>query len=218
MTSSSPAQRSVQAGVQKANSYQFSLIFRAATNGHHAASYDMYRAYKEGLGVAKDTLQAYAWLQLHVDTDRTILSPSVRRPELNRLALEVDVATSQEGKRLAALYRSGNWPELVVQAAPEPKPATSPATLKPQAAPSPTTPDKPVAKSPPKPAPALRVNSIALGQNPTAIINGKMVGVGETVTIQTKPQACVLKCLKIDKDSVTVSIEGEPEPRQLWFR
>jgi hypothetical protein len=186
------------------------IIFRAATNGYHAASYDMYRAYKDGRGVAKDTVQAYAWLQLHVDTDHTSFLPSARRPELNQLALAVDVATSQEGKRLAALYRSGKWPELVVQAAPEPKPAT--------VAPAPKPPAKPAPNTPPKQTPVLKLNSIATGQNPTAMINGKMLGVGETATIPAKPEAWVIKCLRIEKDSVLVSIEGETEPRRLWLR
>jgi len=130
--------------------------------------------------------------------------------ELNGLAMEVDVATSQEGKRLAALYRSGRWPELVVQAAPEPQPA--PVASAPEAA------GKPPPSAPPKPAPVLKLNSIAMGQNPVAMINGKMLGVGETATLPTKPDACVIKCLRIEKDSVLGSIEGEAEPRQLWFR
>ena len=173
------------------------IVFRAATNGHHAASYDMYQAYKDGRGVAKDTVQSYAWLQLHVDTDRTSFLASARRPELNRLALEVDVATSQEGKRLAALYRSGKWPELVVQVTPEPKPAPN---------------------TPPKQLPVLKLNSIVTGQNPVAMINGKLLAVGETATITAKSQTCVLKCLRIDKDSVLVNIEGETESRELRLK
>jgi hypothetical protein len=186
------------------------IIFRAATNGYHDASYDMYRAYKEGRGVAKDTVQAFAWLQLHVDTYRASFLPSPRRYELNQLAMDVDVATSQDGKRLAALYRSGRWPELVVQAPPAPNPAFV------ASAPKATT--KPAPSAPPKPAPVLKVNSIAMGQNPVAMINGQMLGVGETATLPTKPDACVIKCLRIEKDSVLVRIEGEAEPRQLWFR
>jgi hypothetical protein len=186
------------------------IVFRAATNGHHGASYDMYQAYKDGRGVAKDTVQAYAWLQLNVDTDHTPFLPSARRPQLNQLALEVDVATSQEGKRLAALYRSGRWPELVVQAAPEVKPAP--------VASVPKAPARPAPSAPPRPAPGLKLNSIAMGQNPVAMINGKMLGVGETATIPAKPEAYVIKCLRIEKDSVLISIEGETEPRNLLFR
>jgi hypothetical protein len=186
------------------------IVFRAATNGYHAASYDMCRAYKEGRGVAKDAVQAYAWLQLHVDTDHMTFLPSARRPELNQLALEVDVATSQEGKRLAALYRSGKWPELVVQAPLEPKPAPVAST--------PKAPAKPVPSAPPKPAPVLKLNSIAMGRNPVVMINGKMLGAGETATIPAKPEARVIKCLTIEKDSVLVRIGGETEPRRLWLR
>jgi hypothetical protein len=186
------------------------VIFRAATNGYHEAAHDMYRAYKEGRGVAKDVIQAYAWLQLYVDTAPPSFLPAPGRSELNGLAMEVDVATSQEGKRLAALYRSGRWPELVVQASPDPKPALVAA--------APKTTATPVPSAPSKPAPVLKVNSIAMGQNPTAMINGKLLGVGETVTISTKTESYTLKCLRINNDSVLVSIEGETEPRQLWFR
>jgi hypothetical protein len=194
------------------------IVFRTATNGYHAASYDMHRAYKEGRGVAKDAVQAYAWLQLYVDTDHTTFLPSAKRPELNRLALEVDVATSQEGKRLATLYRSGKWPELVVQPPPEAKPAPVASAPKTPATPSPKTSATPSPKTQAKLAPDLKLNSIAMGNKPTAMINGKLLGVGETATIQTKSQSCNLKCLSIDDHSVLVSIEGETEPRQLWFK
>ena len=165
------------------------IVFRAAKQGHRAAIYDMYRAYKEGRAVAKDIVQAYAWLQFEVNTSVGLLG-SPHKYELNQLALQVDVATSQEGKRLAALYRSGKWPELVA----------------------------PAPKAPPKPSLNLRLSAIAPGQNPIACINGKVLAVGETATIPTKPQSCVLKCLRIDKDSVLVILEGETEPRELHFK
>ena len=181
------------------------LVFRAATNRYTAAYHDMYSAYKDGRGVAKDIIQAYAWLQLQVDTSGGLL-PSQARAELNNLALDVDVATSQAGKRMAALYKSGKWPELVVQAPPEPKPPAVAAR------------PKPAPKAPPKPAPVLRLTGIAMGQTPTAVINGKPFAVGETATISAKPQNCVVKCLKIEKDTVLVSLDGEPTPRELRLK
>jgi hypothetical protein len=162
------------------------------------------------LGVAKDAVQAYAWLQLHLDTASPSFLPSARRAELNRIALGVDVATSQEGKRLAALYRSGRCPELVVLARPAPKPALAASAQK--------SPAKPAPSATPQPAPALKLNGIAMGPNPVAMINGKTVGVGESATIATKTGTYVLKCLKIDSDSVLVNVEGEAEPRQIRFR
>src|ERR1043166_9055153 len=161
--------------------------------------------YKEGRGVAKDIVQAYAWLQLHADSTGGIL-PSQSRVELNELALQVDVATSQEGKRLAALYKSGKWPELVVQAPPEPKPPAVAAT------------PKPAPKAPPKPAPVLRLTGIAMGETPTAVINGKPFTAGETATVPAKPQNCVVKCLRIEKDTVLVSLDGEATPRELRLK
>jgi hypothetical protein len=192
------------------------LVFRAATHGNRAAIYEMYRAYTEGRGVAKDIVQSYAWLQLDVDTSGGLL-PASHRPQLNQLALQVDVATSQEGKRLAALYRSGKWPELVVQPNPEPKPA--PVTAVPAPKPTPVASVvAPVPKAPPKPSLNLKLSGIAPGENPIACINGKVLAVGESATIPTKPQSCVLKCLKINKDSVLVILEGETEPRELRFK
>ena len=181
------------------------IVFGAAKQGHRDAIYDMYRAYKEGRAVAKDIVQAYAWLQFEVNTSVGLLGSS-HKYELNQLALQVDVATSQEGKRLAALYRSGKWPELVVQPNPEPKP--TPVTATPA----------PASKPPPKPSLNLKLSGIAPGQNPIACINGKLLAVGESATIPTKPQSCVLKCLRIDKDSVLVILEGETEPRKLRFK
>src|ERR1051326_6194564 len=75
------------------------LVFCAATNRHTAPYRDMYRAYKEGRGVAKDIVQAYAWLQLNADSTGGIL-PSQSRVELNELALQVDVATDRKSTRL----------------------------------------------------------------------------------------------------------------------
>jgi hypothetical protein len=181
------------------------IIYRAATNGHKAAFHDMYRAYNEGRAVAKDNVQAYAWLQLDVDSTRGLL-PSPAQFELNRFALEVDVATSQKGKRLAALYRSGHWPGLVVQAPPEAKPATSTAST------------APAPQSPPKPMPVLKLSAIAQGQRPTAFINGIMIGEGQTAIIPAKPESRVLKCLRIDQDSVLVGIDGIPDQIRLQIK
>ena len=185
------------------------IIFRAATNRHVGAYRDLYRAYREGRGVAKDTVEAYAWLQLHVDATGGLL-PSSARMELNQLALAVDVDTSQAGKRRAMLYQSGHWPKLVV--APPPPPASP---LPSRAADPPRTP----APTPPaKPPPDLKLNAITQGRIPLAIINGKMLTVGETGTVPAKPQSLSVKCLKIETDSVEVAVEGYPDPIQLRLK
>jgi hypothetical protein len=151
-------------------------------------------------------VQAYAWLQLYVDRTDSVL-PSSARPELNNFALQVDVATSQAGKRLAGIYKSGQWPVLVIESPTPPTPppvaAVRPRTLK--------------EVRPLKPFGSLKVNFISQDPNPTAVIDGKVFKVGDTVTILAKPKSFVVTCLKIGKDSVTVSVDGEDDQRELRF-
>lgn len=190
------------------------LIFCAATNRYIAAYRDMHRAYRDGLGVRQDTTQAYAWLQLHADSSGGLL-PSSSRAEMNALALKVDVATSQEAKRLAALYKSGHWPvlEILPPAAPDPPPQKAAPAASANAR---TVPAAPVATSP-KPVSALKVSVIALGAVPLAVINGKTLAEGESVTLPLKPTPITIKCLKIEKNSVLVAIDGEDTPRELYL-
>lgn len=201
-----PAEKTVKP--DPANGIQ--LVFCAATNGYRAAYYDMHRAYRDGLGVAKDPVQAYAWLQLDVATTTGFLSGGARQAELNRLALDVDVATSQEGKHLAALYKAGHWPTLRVVA-----PVVTPT-------PAPSTPAKPVAaivSTPaPEPDPGLKLNGIAYGARPMAIINSKGMAEGDTVTLPLKPRAVTVKCLTIGTNDVVVRVEGEDTDRHLYLR
>lgn len=164
------------------------LIFCAATNRYIDAYRDMHRAYEDGLGVRQDTVQAYAWLQLYSDTTRSLIHSS--QSELNGLALKVDVATAKEGRRLAALYKAGQWPTLALAPPPAPKPA-------------------------PRPTAVLKLDGIALGTKPLAVINGKSLAVGESATLPLKPTPVTIKCLKIEKGAVTVTVEGEDEPRLL---
>lgn len=203
----SPPQQAVTANPQEG----IVFVFRAATDGHAGACRDMYRAYKDGRGVAKDIVQAYAWLQIHVDATDGLL-PSPARYELNQLALQVDVATSQEGKRLAALYKSGHWPALVVVAAPPPKPAAV------ATAPPPAAPTQPKPAPAPKPRPDFKLSGIAQGQTPVAVINGKAMIVGETITVLAKPQNVAVNCLKIDKDSVQAGLDGDTDIIELRLR
>jgi hypothetical protein len=54
-------------------------------------------------------------------------------------------------------------------------------------------------------------------KNPTAVINGKTLGEGESASISLKPDSLTLtvRCIKIDKDSASILIEGEDQPRLL---
>ena len=201
-----PAEKSVKA--DPATGIQF--VFCAATNRYSAAYYDMYTAYRDGTWVAKDIVQAYAWLQLSSDTS-AFPTGSTRQAELNRLALDLDVSTSQAGNRLAALYKAGHWPTLtVVPPAPTavPKPVASVSVASAATAP-PATPA-------PRLDPGLKFNGIAYGKTPLAIINGKGLAEGETMTLALNPKPVTVKCIKIETNSVLISLEGEDTPRRLF--
>jgi hypothetical protein len=188
------------------------LIFRVATNGYAPAYYDMYTAYRDGAGVKKDVVESYAWIQMAVDSDRGILNP--HRQELNNLALAVDVATAQEGKRRAAAYKRGQWPQPVFAAA------------APAPAPKPALPAVPTSKAaPPAPAPkvvreypGLKLSAIAPGARSVATISGKVVAEGEKIIVPLKPKPISIQCLKIEKNSVLILVEDETEMRELRLK
>jgi hypothetical protein len=48
-----------------------------------------------------------------------------------------------------------------------------------------------------------------------AVINGRSLGEGESAKISLKPGTLTpnIKCLKIERDSVAISVEGEDQPR-----
>ena len=186
------------------------MVFRAATNRLVAAYYDLYRAYRDGLGVEKDMVRAYAWLQLDVESSTGFISG--RRAELNNLAMAVDIPTITAGRQEAARYKAGKWPVLVTKAPAAPKQATPPAK---DAAPPAKVPP-PVAK--PLVQVELKLNGIALGKNPLATINGKTVAIGETARVPAKPNPVAVKCLSIEDRCVSVMVEGEDGPRVLRMR
>jgi Sel1 repeat-containing protein len=203
-----PSEKSVKAepgtGIQ--------LIFCAATNRYTAAYYDMHRAYRDGIGVPKDIVQAYAWLQLDVDSTRGPLTASVRHAELNRLALDVDVSTSQAGKRLAALYKAGRWPRLTLLPAASAPPASTPAAATNAAPPGPTGSQPALA---PGSDPSLKLGGVMFGTTRLSIINGKTVGEGETATVALKAKPVTFTCIKIGTNFVLVKLEGEETLRRL---
>jgi hypothetical protein len=199
-----PSEKSVKAdpatGIQ--------LIFIAATNRYTAAYHDMHTAYRDGIGVAKDIVQAYAWLQLDADTSGGFLTASMRQAELNRLALDLDTSASQAGKRLAALYKAGRWPALTVLP-PAPVPAAASKLV-------PSTPAAILTTPSPRPDPGLKLNGLVFGTTRIASINNKTLAEGETVTIPLRPKPVTLKCIKIETNSVVVILEGEETPRRLF--
>jgi TPR repeat protein len=109
----------------------------------------------------------------------------VGRVEMNNLALKLSSEEILHGKSIEQNMQSGRWPQLAIQ-----KNAKSDLGLK--------------------------LNGlISSGANPMAAINGKTLAEGETANIKLKKGTVNVKCLKIDKDSVLILVDGEDEPRLL---
>jgi hypothetical protein len=64
----------------------------------------------------------------------------------------------------------------------------------------------------------LLLSAIVQTTPPSAIINGKAVHLGETAKIQSDSGVLAIKCLRIEKDFVTISVEGEETPRNLHLK
>lgn len=109
----------------------------------------------------------------------------VGRVEMNNLALKLDVSQIQEAQELVQQFKNGQWPKRSIQKAS-------------------------------KPDLGLKLNGLTpRGQKPLAIINGKTLAEGETVNVKLKNGTVNIKCLKINEDSVLITVEGEDEPRLL---
>ena len=191
-----PSDKSVRADA--ATGIRF--VFWAATNRYIAAYYDMHRAYRDGLGVHKDRVQAFAWLQLDVASKFSPITASMHQSELNKLALDLDLPAIETGKRFAAQYNAGQWPKL------NPVAQQSSNAVRPGHGNSGTSVSEPV----------LKLNGLLLGTNPMAIINGKTVEEGSIATIPLKARSVTLKCIKIETNSVLIHLEGEERPRRLY--
>jgi hypothetical protein len=107
------------------------------------------------------------------------------RGELNELALKMTTAEVDRALGLSAQFKDNRW-------------------------------QFPVTRVIPKDNSRLKLNGIITnGKESLAIINGKAVSEEETIHLDLKPGALNLKCLKIENDSVLISIEGEGQPRVL---
>lgn len=80
--------------------------FRAATNLHADAYRDLSGAYQAGLGVQKNLVEAYAWMQLFADAN-----PAVGRAGLDGLTLTMTTSDVDAGRRLAKQFQSRQWPK-----------------------------------------------------------------------------------------------------------
>jgi hypothetical protein len=51
-----------------------------------------------------------------------------------------------------------------------------------------------------------------------AVINGRTLSEGESGSVSVRPGTLTIKCLKIEKESVLITVEGEDTPRLLHLR
>lgn len=110
------------------------------------------------------------------------------RYQMNELALQLETSAIQQAQNLAAQFKAGNWQVPVIQSTPEG-------------------------------ASRLKLGGITFGgRTPLTVINGKTLSEGESATVSLKPGTLTIKCLKIEKDSVLISVEGEGTPRILHLR
>jgi hypothetical protein len=107
------------------------------------------------------------------------------REQLDEMALKMDFAALNEAKRLVDQCKAGLWPKLNQDA-----PVKATVAFKPV------------------------LSGITLGNPPTALLNGRIIEPGDSITISNK----TIKCLKIEKDSILVQVEGEERPRSIWLK
>lgn len=112
----------------------------------------------------------------------------VGRMEMNGLALKLDTTALQEAENLAAQFKAGNWQAPVIRIIPEGDHR-------------------------------FRLGGITFGsKGALAVLNGKTFSEGESAKILLKPGTLAIKCLKIEKESVLIAVEGEDEPRILHLK
>lgn len=112
----------------------------------------------------------------------------VGRSQMNELALQLDTGALRQAQNLAAQFKAGNW-------------------------------QAPVARAVPESDARLKLGGITFGgKTSLAVVNGKTLGEGESATVSVKPGTLTIKCLKIEKDSVQIAVEGEGAPRVLRLK
>lgn len=160
-------------------------VYTAATNGNHGAWREMALARQTGTGCSKNPVEAYAWWMLLQDS-KDNFNLAERDRMMTDLVLKLPGADIERGKKMAAEMKARHWPALEV--------GQEPAVVDVE----------------------LRLNGLSLGgKSRLAIINGKTLSENESALIQSKNGKVKIRCLKIDKKSVSVRIEGESEPRVL---
>ena len=78
--------------------------YEAATNFHGGACRNMSYVLENGLGVKRDMVEAYAWLEVYARSNA-----SDARTTLDRLALQMSLQEIREAHTVAALFTDGHW-------------------------------------------------------------------------------------------------------------
>lgn len=112
----------------------------------------------------------------------------VGRVHMNELALKMDTDSLRRAEALAARFKAGQW-------------------------------RVPVARAIPDGDPGLKLGGITFSDKQSlAVINGKTLSEGESASLPLKSGTLVIKCLKIERDSVLINLDGEDAPRLLRLR
>jgi len=90
--------------------------FRAATNRHSNACWNMSKAFQRGIGVSTNLVEAFAWLKVSAELST---APRVQRVHLNSMALAMDARNLQLAESLAQQFKAGHWRYPVLAAIPE---------------------------------------------------------------------------------------------------
>jgi hypothetical protein len=115
----------------------------------------------------------------------TVSGSIVGRVQMNELALKMNTKALTQAQSLAAQFKAGNW-------------------------------QVPVARAMPEGDPGVKLSGITFnGKNSLAVINGKTLSEGESAAISFKSGTLTIKCLKIEKDSVLITVAGEEGSRLL---
>ncbi len=110
------------------------------------------------------------------------------RVELNQLALQMDTDALGRAEALAADFKAGKWRTPVLRVVPEGEPG-------------------------------LKLSGITFGGKVSlAVVNGMTLSEGESAFVSIKSGRVAIKCLKIEKDSILINVEGEDTPRLLHLR
>jgi hypothetical protein len=113
------------------------------------------------------------------------VDPVHRKAELDSLALQLTASQLDEAYQIALACKQGQWPPLNVER------TAAPDTR-------------------------FKLAGVTVGgRYPLAIINRKTIAEGETASIPIEGGILVVKCLKVNEDSVLIEVQGESGRKEL---